>query len=276
MRKLLYTILAVSIIFSACEKEEEVVELSPILEAIVGEKWEGYIEGFGDIIFELDVNNSLDIYDTNTCGGYLPPQYLGSWSFKGDTIYYNYISNNIEYNEVFGIVTEYSSNVIKFFVDQFTQSICNIHYSDSSCTYVPDNNFEAYLESNEMGNGIANDDYVSNANINTVSFLDLTNQNITDITGIEAFKSLSDLICNNNQLTSLDVSSNTALNQLSCNDNLLTSLDLRNGRNLSNFSSLRNPNLSCINVYQPSVYLFNFGIGTVTDSLHYYSDNCPN
>ena len=26
-------------------------------------------------------------------------------------------------------------------------------------TYVPDDNFEAYLEANGMGNGIANDDY---------------------------------------------------------------------------------------------------------------------
>jgi hypothetical protein len=28
-------------------------------------------------------------------------------------------------------------------------------------TCVPDNNFEAYLEANNMGNGIPNDDYVT-------------------------------------------------------------------------------------------------------------------
>ena len=32
-------------------------------------------------------------------------------------------------------------------------------------TYVPDNNFENYLETNGMGNGIANDDSVLTSNI---------------------------------------------------------------------------------------------------------------
>jgi hypothetical protein len=48
---------------------------------------------------------------------------------------------------------------------------------DGSCyfaTYVPDNNFEAYLEANGMGNGIPNDDYVNTANINTVTYLDVS------------------------------------------------------------------------------------------------------
>ncbi len=31
-------------------------------------------------------------------------------------------------------------------------------------TYVPDDNFEDYLESNGMGNGVLNDDYVLNSN----------------------------------------------------------------------------------------------------------------
>ena len=35
----------------------------------------------------------------------------------------------------------------------------------SQQTYVPDDNFEAYLEANAMGNGIANDDYVTTAHV---------------------------------------------------------------------------------------------------------------
>ena len=35
-------------------------------------------------------------------------------------------------------------------------------------TYVPDDNFEAYLEANGIGNGVPNDDYVTTANIETV------------------------------------------------------------------------------------------------------------
>jgi len=93
-------------------------------------------------------------------------------------------------------------------------------------TYVPDDNFEAYLEANGMGNGIANDEYVTTANINTVTYLDVSGQNITDLTGIEDFTALTYLQCYYNQLTSLDVSQNTALTLLACYGNDLTSLDV--------------------------------------------------
>ena len=43
-------------------------------------------------------------------------------------------------------------------------------------TYVPDDNFEAYLEANGMGNGIANDDSVTTSNINTITSLDVSSQ----------------------------------------------------------------------------------------------------
>ena len=229
MRKLLYTLLAVSIIFSACKKEEDlVIELTSELEGILDKKWEGNVEDFGNIIFELDADGSLNLYNVNICGDYLPPQYIGSWSFKGDTILYNYISNNFEYNKIFGIVTEFNSNKIKFFVDQFTQSTCSIHYLNSinNCTYVPDDNFEDYLENRGIGNGIANDNAVITSSIDTLIYLILGNKNITELTGIEDFTSLEILFCSKNQLTNLDVSENTALTWLNCGDNQLTSLDL--------------------------------------------------
>jgi Leucine-rich repeat (LRR) protein len=93
-------------------------------------------------------------------------------------------------------------------------------------TYVPDNNFEAFLEQNGMGNGIPNDDYVTTANINTVAYLDVSYNNISDLTGIEAFTALTALRCIGNQLTSLNVSQNTALIGLSCEGNQLTSLNV--------------------------------------------------
>jgi hypothetical protein len=95
-------------------------------------------------------------------------------------------------------------------------------------TYVPDDNFETYLEANGMGNGIANDDYVTTSNINTVTFLDVGNQNIADLTGIENFTALIDLKCGDNSLTSLDVSQNTDLISLDCDRNQITSLDVSN------------------------------------------------
>ena len=58
-------------------------------------------------------------------------------------------------------------------------------------TYVPDDNFEAYLEANGMGNGIANDDSVTTANIDTVTSLYVYQLNILDLTGIEDFTALT-------------------------------------------------------------------------------------
>ena len=99
-------------------------------------------------------------------------------------------------------------------------------------TYVPDDIFEAYLESNGIGNGIANDDSVTTASIDTVTYLDVSNQNISDLTGIEDFTNLTELLVTVNQLTILDISNNTALIDLQCGTNQLTSLDVSNNTNL--------------------------------------------
>ena len=57
-------------------------------------------------------------------------------------------------------------------------------------TYVPDDAFENYLEANGMGDGIALNDSVLTANIDTVTYLSVNNQNIADLTGIEDFTAL--------------------------------------------------------------------------------------
>ena len=49
---------------------------------------------------------------------------------------------------------------------------------------------------------------------------------ISNLTGIEAFTSVTDLQFRGNQLTNLDISSNTALTYFDCRENLLTSLDV--------------------------------------------------
>ena len=104
-------------------------------------------------------------------------------------------------------------------------------------TYVPDDIFEAYLESNGMGDGIAFNDSVLTGNINTVSQLSsINNYGIMDLTGIEDFTVLAYLVCGNNQLITLDVSNNTALIYLNCGQNLITSLDVSNNTALTQLS----------------------------------------
>jgi Leucine-rich repeat (LRR) protein len=100
-------------------------------------------------------------------------------------------------------------------------------------TYVPDDNFEAYLEANGMGNGIANDDYVTTASIDTVTYLYVDGQNISDLTGIEYFTALEVLWCGMNPLTTLDVSNNTALYFLRTRYNQLTTLDVSGATSLT-------------------------------------------
>ena len=75
-------------------------------------------------------------------------------------------------------------------------------------TYVPDDKFEQALI--DLGYDTTLDDSVLTANISDVTSLDVMGKEISDLTGIEAFTALIILECDNNQLTSLDVSKNIA------------------------------------------------------------------
>ena len=62
--------------------------------------------------------------------------------------------------------------------------------------------------------------------IRAVKELDISNMELTDLSGIEWFTGLEDLGCTGNYLTELDVSKNTKLQNLYCYKNQLRSLDL--------------------------------------------------
>ena len=93
-------------------------------------------------------------------------------------------------------------------------------------TYVPDNNFENYLEANGMGDGIALNDYVYTSAIDTITTLPVSNLFISDLTGVEDMVSLEILNCHYNQLTSLDISNNLNLVTIYCHGNLITTLNI--------------------------------------------------
>ena len=106
-------------------------------------------------------------------------------------------------------------------------------------TYVPDDNFEQALI--ELGYDSGNlDDIVPVANINTVTKLDISGKNISDLTGIEGFAVLEELNCRENSLTGIDVSKNKNLVKLYCDKNKLTGLDLSNNTSLSELSCAEN------------------------------------
>ena len=142
-------------------------------------------------------------------------------------------------------------------------------------TYVPDDNFEQKLI--QLGYDNILDDSVVTTNINTITgLLYVGGENIADLTGIEDFINLTILNCENNQLTSLDISNNINLYFLVCKNNNLLSLDLRNGNN-NQFDSLwtyGNPNLTCISVDDSIYSTNNWTVNQLIDAQHYFSNNC--
>jgi Leucine-rich repeat (LRR) protein len=94
-------------------------------------------------------------------------------------------------------------------------------------TYVPDDNFEEYLEANNLGNGIDDDNYVTTANISGLIFLNLASQNVADMTGIEDFTALETLfVLGNTSLATIDVSNNTNLKDFRLGSTAITNLDV--------------------------------------------------
>ncbi len=90
-------------------------------------------------------------------------------------------------------------------------------------TNFPDANFRSYVSDNFDTNC---DGVLSRGEISAVTVISVPNKNISDMSGVEWFTELVRLWCDNNQLTSLDVSQNTALELLDCSDNRLTSLEV--------------------------------------------------
>nr|WP_321248242.1 fibronectin type III domain-containing protein [uncultured Psychroserpens sp.] len=137
-------------------------------------------------------------------------------------------------------------------------------YCTEFLTYVPDNNFENYLETHNasgstvplgdptsMGNGVANDNYVFTPSVSGVTALDVYGQNIVDLTGVENFTALTYLVCGNNQIESLDVSQNLALTNLFAYNNQLKNVNLGSNTNFIPIFGLDlngNPELTCITV----------------------------
>ncbi len=132
-------------------------------------------------------------------------------------------------------------------------------YENYTCiygkTFVPDDNFEAYLEANGMGDSINSNDSVLTVNIITVQNLFVNNQNISDLTGIENFIELQHLECESNSLTVLDLSNNTQLRSVKCVNNQLTNLELNLNNTYLNDIYCQNNLLTNLDV--SGLFLFN-------------------
>ncbi|MFK5879885.1 MAG: T9SS type A sorting domain-containing protein [Flavobacteriaceae bacterium] len=127
----------------------------------------------------------------------------------------------------------------------------SIYISNAQIVNIPDANFKAYLVSNNAINTNGDSEIQLSEAAAFSGAISVSNLNISSLTGIEDFTVLTQLYCDNNQLTSLDISKNTALQFLHCNDNNLTSLDVSNNVNLVTLKCQNNQ-------------LTNLNIGTVS------------
>ncbi|MBP5513163.1 MAG: leucine-rich repeat domain-containing protein, partial [Bacteroidaceae bacterium] len=126
-------------------------------------------------------------------------------------------------------------------------------------TNFPDENLRAYLLEQDYGQ----DGILTHDEIYSITDINVNEKGIRSLEGINVFKVLLRLLCDDNQLTSLDVSANTALIYLSCSGNQLTTLnvsgceglqDLRCYQNqLTSLDVSKNTYLSVLHCYQNQI-----------------------
>ena len=126
-------------------------------------------------------------------------------------------------------------------------------------TYIPlykfqDETFREYLKQFDKDD----DTFLSTDERNAVKEINVANKNISNLYGIQFFPNLEKLDCDQNNLSSLDVSQNPALEYLLCAQNKLTSLDVSKNEALK-LLNCKNNQLTNLNVeytnIDPSVFL---------------------
>lgn len=84
------------------------------------------------------------------------------------------------------------------------------------------------LDTDGIINGV-----ISTENIDEITYLPLSDSNISSLSNLEKFTSLKKLEVHNNQLTALDISQNRALKELDFSGNLISAIDVSQNTNLT-------------------------------------------
>lgn len=111
-------------------------------------------------------------------------------------------------------------------------------------TNFPDPIFRSYVDENF---DTTDDDKLTLDEYSIIYSIDVSGMGISDLTGVTHFPYLTDLFCDNNQLTSLDVNGCTCLNILSCSNNQITDLCIDECTSLYHLNCSENE-LTTINV----------------------------
>ena len=148
--------------------------------------------------------------------------------------------------------------------------------------YIPDANFKAYLvgEPSINTNGDSEIQVSEAASFNDT--IDCDNNQLTSI-DVSNNLALNFLYCSDNLITNLDISSNTFLYSLFCYGNQLINLNVKNGNNFNwletfegiTFRCANNPSLTCIEVDDVAFSDTNWTVANgYIDPQHYFSNNC--
>lgn len=116
-----------------------------------------------------------------------------------------------------------------------------ISFLNAQNVHIPDTNFKNYLLNHTGINTDGDTEIQISEAMSFTGTMDCSYRGIADLTGIEAFVKLTILNCKYNQLTSLDISNNTALVYLDFRDNYLTTLDISNNTALRHLNTYYNP-----------------------------------
>lgn len=225
-----------------------------------------YLRTYLDDVEVLDKQYTVSLSNVWVFGGldiYLPSQNIGNGMSQGLKI------DNFRFYK-FPIT---QTDITTLFNEKNASSNC------ANIVNIPDANFKGALLQHGTGSSIfAGTGVIDTDGDNEICETEaqaytgkivLPGISVSDLTGIEAFTSLTELdcpvnlltnidlssntaltwlSCRNNQLTSLDISANTALTYLDCNGNNLTSLNVANGNNssITVMKSENNPSLTCI------------------------------
>jgi len=111
----------------------------------------------------------------------------------------------------------------------------------------------------------------------SITILNVQNESITSLRGIEYLTGLTELYCSNNSLSALDVSKNTALTNLQCNGNSLSVLDVSkntaltelhcDGNSLSALDVSKNTALTVLYCYDNSLSVLDVSNNTALADL---------
>ena len=257
--KTLIMILAVALIFAACDKDKD-----EIIDKITDAVFRAYcLENFdadrdGKIsVAEADAVVNIDIAYTgiNSLGGieYFSNLEVLECNDNGLT------TLNVSKNTALTRLCCYKNKLTTLDVSKNT-ALVFLHCYNNKLTTLDVSKNTALLYLNCDGNELTTLDVSKNT---ALFILDFPNNKLTTL-DVSKNTALTGLYCFNNKLTTLDISKNKALNGLHCQNNKLTTLDISKNTSLKE--------LSCEDNFINTIWVWpGFNTGNPGESIRYCS-----